>query len=176
GIHNRPHYENVLVAKVHPEYVLKENLPGIDDVKKINKKFWAERYESIRAFEKHLCASGTVIIKFFLNVSRDEQKERFLKRIEDPSKNWKFSPGDVKERAHWDKYMNAYETAIKETATDSCPWYIIPADKKWFTRIAVSTIILETLKRLDLKYPVLPPEDAAELQVTLDLLERESDG
>ncbi|MEO6148985.1 MAG: polyphosphate kinase 2 family protein [Mucilaginibacter sp.] len=170
GIHNRSHYENVLVAKVHPEYVLNENLPGIDSVKKVNKKFWAHRYESIRNFEKHLCASGTVIVKFFLNVSRDEQRKRFLERIEDPVKNWKFAAGDIKEREHWDDYMDAYETAIKETATESCPWYIIPADKKWFSRIAVSTIILEILKGLDLEYPVLPAKERAELESMVKVL------
>ncbi|RCH55394.1 polyphosphate kinase 2 family protein [Mucilaginibacter hurinus] len=174
GIHNRSHYENVLVARVHTEYILNENLPGIDSLKKIDKKFWAHRYESIRAFEKHLHASGTVMIKFFLNVSRNEQKKRFLKRIEEPEKNWKFSSGDVKEREHWNDYMDAYETAIKETATDDCPWYVIPADKKWFSRIAVSAIILDTLKSLDLKYPVLPAEEKAELQNMASLLQNES--
>lgn len=164
GIHNRSHYENVLVCKVHPEYVLNENIPDITDVKKIDRKFWNERYESIRNFEKHIAANGTVILKFFLHVSKDEQKQRFLDRIEDPGKNWKFSVGDLKERALWDKYMNAYEEAIKETSTDYAPWYVIPADKKWYARLAISQIIEETLESLNLKYPVLPKAELDQLE------------
>ncbi len=164
GIHNRSHYENVLVCKVHPEYVLSENIPGHDDVKKIDKQFWKERYESIRNFEKHLVANGTLILKFFLHVSKDEQKQRFLDRIEDPSKNWKFSAGDLKERALWDKYMLAYEEAINETATADAPWYVIPADKKWYARLAISQIVEEALESLNLKYPVLPKAEADQLQ------------
>ena len=151
GIHNRSHYENVLVCKVHPEYILSENIPGFAEVKKINKNFWQHRYESIRDFEQHLIANGTVILKFFLNVSKDEQKQRFLDRIEDPTKNWKFSSGDIKERALWDKYMEAYQDAINETSTAESPWHIIPADKKWFARLAISEIIEDKLKSLDLK-------------------------
>ncbi|HEY8929129.1 MAG TPA: polyphosphate kinase 2 family protein [Mucilaginibacter sp.] len=164
GIHNRSHYENVLIAKVHPELVLREQLPGIDDVKKIDDDFWKDRYESIRAFEKHLNKNGTVILKFFLNLSKEEQKERFLKRIDDAEKNWKFSSADIKERQCWDKYMKAYEEAIKETATESCPWYVVPADKKWFTRIAISSIVLQTLKNMKLEFPVLPEEEMAKLK------------
>lgn len=164
GIHNRSHYENVLVCKVHPEYVLSENIPGFDDVKKIDKKFWNERYESIRSFEKHLTANGTVILKFFLHVSKEEQKQRFLDRLEEPSKNWKFSVGDLKERALWKDYMNAYEEAIKETSTNDAPWYVIPADKKWYARLAISQVIAETLENLKLKYPVLPKEEADQLE------------
>ncbi|WP_295798468.1 polyphosphate kinase 2 family protein [Mucilaginibacter sp.] len=159
GIHNRSHYENVLVTKVHPELLLKEQLPGITDVKQIKEAFWEHRYESIRNFEQHLTYNGTVIIKFFLNVSKDEQKERFLKRIDNPKKNWKFSAADVEERKYWDDYMQAYEHAIKETATEKSPWYVVPADKKWFTRLVISTIILETLKELDLKFPVLAKQE-----------------
>ncbi|UEG51944.1 polyphosphate kinase 2 family protein [Mucilaginibacter daejeonensis] len=173
GVHNRSHYENVLVTRVHPEYILKENLPGISSVKDIDKKFWKDRFESIRHFEKHLVQNGTVIIKFFLHISKKEQKERFLKRINDPSKNWKFSAADIKEREHWDDYMEAYEEAISETATDEAPWYIIPADKKWFTRVAISSIIIDTLKSLDLKYPVLPDEEASKLQEAKAQLEAE---
>ncbi|MFD0941262.1 polyphosphate kinase 2 family protein [Pedobacter boryungensis] len=164
GIHNRSHYENVLVCKVHPEYILSENIPGYDDVKKIDKKFWKERYESIRNFEKHIIANGTVVLKFFLHVSKEEQKQRFLDRIEEQSKNWKFSVGDLKERALWKEYMAAYEEAIKETSTDSAPWYVIPADKKWYARLAISQIIEETLESLNLKYPVLPKEEADQLE------------
>ncbi|MGZ3836495.1 MAG: polyphosphate kinase 2 family protein, partial [Mucilaginibacter sp.] len=154
GIHNRSHYENVLVTKVHPELVLKENLPRVDSLKKLGKDFWEQRYQSIREFEKHLYRNGTIIIKFFLHVSKDEQKLRFLKRIDDPSKNWKFSATDVTEREYWDDYMKAYEKAINETATPENPWYVIPADKKWFTRIAISEIILRTINDLKLEYPV----------------------
>ncbi|WP_293312440.1 polyphosphate kinase 2 family protein [Pedobacter sp. UBA5917] len=170
GIHNRSHYENVLVCKVHPEYILSENIPGFNEVKKINKNFWQQRYKSIKNFEEHLTANGTVILKFFLNVSRDEQKQRFLDRIEDPTKNWKFSSGDIKERALWDKYMDAYEHAINETSTDDAPWHIIPADKKWFARLAISEIITDKLKSLDLKFPVLGEEEVAKLGETKNIL------
>jgi PPK2 family polyphosphate:nucleotide phosphotransferase len=171
GIHNRSHYENVLITKVHPELLLKEHLQGIDDVKKIDKAFWAKRYESIRSFEKHLSDNGMVIIKFFLNLSKEEQKQRFLKRIDDPKRNWKFSAADIEERQCWGSYMSAYEEAIKETAKKNAPWYVLPADKKWFTRIAISTIILETLKDLNLKFPVLPKEEKAKLDEARKLLE-----
>lgn len=164
GIHNRSHYENVLVCKVHPEYILSENIPGYTNVKKIDKTFWKDRYESIRNFEKHLVANGTVVLKFFLHVSKGEQKQRFLDRIEDPNKNWKFSVGDLKERALWDKYMSAYEEAIKETSTTDTPWYVIPADKKWYARLAISQVIEEALDALNLKYPVLPKEEADQLE------------
>jgi len=164
GVHNRSHYENVLVTKVHPELLLQEHLYNVRDFKDADKDFWASRYESIRSFEKHLTENGTVIIKFFLNVSKDEQKQRFLDRIDDPDKNWKFSASDVYEREFWGDYMDAYQEAIKETATNHCPWYILPADKKWFTRIAISTIILDTLKGLNLAYPTLPKEEKAKLK------------
>jgi PPK2 family polyphosphate:nucleotide phosphotransferase len=164
GIHNRSHYEDVLVCKVHPETVLLQQLPGIDDVKDIDDKFWEKRYNSIRSFEEHLGDNGTVIIKFFLNLSKEEQKERFLARIEDPDKNWKFSSADMIERERWGEYMDAYEDAINATATDKAPWYVIPADKKWFTRIAISTIMLQVLEDMNLKYPVLPDEEMKELE------------
>ena len=173
GIHNRSHYENVLVTKVHPEWILKENIPGITDVKHINKKFWEQRYESIRNFEKGLIAQGTVIIKFFLHLSKEEQKKRFLARIDDPEKNWKFASGDIQERARWDDYMKAYERAIKETSTPDSPWYVVPADKKWFTRIAVSSVILQTLKDLNLEYPALPKEEMEKLGEAKIALEKE---
>jgi len=166
GIHNRSHYENVLVCKVHPEYILSENIPSYADVKKVNKDFWKQRYQSIRNFEEHLTANGTIILKFFLNVSKAEQKLRFLERIEDPTKNWKFSSGDIKERALWDEYMKAYEEAINETSTKDSPWHIIPADKKWFARLAISEIIEEKLKTLNLKFPVLEEEEQLKLTET----------
>ncbi len=154
GIHNRSHYENVIVCKVHPEYVLKENLPGYEEVKQLDQDFWKKRYEHIRNFEKQLTDNGTVILKFFLHLSKDEQKERFISRITDSSKNWKFAIGDLKERALWKEYMKAYATAIKETSTENAPWYIIPADRKWFARLAVSQIIEATLGKLKLTFPV----------------------
>jgi PPK2 family polyphosphate:nucleotide phosphotransferase len=164
GIHNRSHYENVLVTKVHPELVLKEQLPGINTVDDIDKKFWEHRYASIRDFEKHLIRNGTCIIKFYLNVSKDEQKERFLKRLDNPEKTWKFSAADIAERKYWDDYMKAYEEAIEATATEDAPWYILPADKKWFTRIAISTVILHTLKKMQLSYPALSDSERAKME------------
>lgn len=164
GIHNRSHYENVLVCKVHPEYVMSERLPNYRSVDKIDNDFWKARYESIRNFEKHLTDNGTTILKFFLHVSKDEQKQRFLDRIEDPAKNWKFSAGDIRERALWDKYMDAYEDALNETSTNYAPWYVIPADKKWYTRLAVSQIIAEKLESLNMEFPKLPQEEVDKLE------------
>ncbi|MBB2148451.1 polyphosphate kinase 2 family protein [Pedobacter gandavensis] len=164
GIHNRSHYENVLVCKVHPEYVLNEKIPGYDTVKKIDDKFWKRRYESIRNFEKHISDNGTVVIKFFLNVSKEEQKARFLERIEDPVKNWKFSSSDITERERWKDYMEAYEQAINETSTAQAPWYIIPADKKWYARLLISQILEHHLKGMNLKFPVLGEEEMAKLE------------
>ncbi|NQX38510.1 polyphosphate:nucleotide phosphotransferase, PPK2 family [Pedobacter steynii] len=163
GIHNRSHYENVLVCKVHPEYVLNENIPGYQDVRNIDDKFWKNRYESIRNFEKHISDNGTAIIKIFLNVSKDEQKSRFLDRINDPAKNWKFSSTDITERGRWKEYMEAYEMAIEETSTEQAPWYIIPADKKWHARLAISQILEEHFTRLDLKFPVLAEAEMKKL-------------
>ncbi|WP_345952515.1 polyphosphate kinase 2 family protein [Mucilaginibacter sp. PAMB04168] len=173
GIHNRSHYENVLVTRVHPQYIMNENLPGISSPDDIPKDFWEQRYESIRSFEKHLTRNGTVIIKFFLHISKEEQKERFLKRIDDESKNWKFSAGDLEERKRWDDYMEAYEDAINATATHDAPWYIIPADKKWFSRIAISTIIVDTLSKLKMEYPVLPEGESNNLDDIKKRLEKE---
>ncbi len=164
AIHNRSHYENVLVTKVHPEWILNENIPGIDSVKKIDDKFWDNRYKQIRRFEKNLVENGTVIMKFFLNVSKKEQKRRFLERIEDPGKNWKFSLSDLKERAHWDEYQKAYETALSETSTDDAPWFVIPADDKWYARLAMAEIIAKEFSKLDATYPVVSPAQKEELQ------------
>ena len=147
GIFNRSYYEDVLVVKVHPE--LLQNLPD----GKRGKSFWAARYEDINAFERHLERNGTVILKFFLNVSRKEQKERFMERLEHPEKNWKFSAADLAEREHWDDYMEAYEDAINATSTEWAPWYIVPADNKWVMRAIVADIITSTLRDLDLKFP-----------------------
>lgn len=164
AIHNRSHYENVLVTKVHPEYVLKENIPGIESLKDINKDFWDSRYKQIRRFEKNHTQNGMLILKFFLNVSKKEQKKRFLERIEDSSKNWKFSGADLKERTHWDEYQKAYEDAITATSTKYAPWYIIPADDKWFARLAIASIIHRAFSKLDMNYPVVTEAQKADLQ------------
>jgi len=164
AIHNRSHYENVLVTKVHPEWILNENIPGIDTVKKIDKKFWEQRYKQIRRFEKNLTDNGTVILKFFLHVSKKEQKRRFLERIEDPAKNWKFSLSDLKERAFWDDYQRAYSEALSATSTEYAPWFVIPADDKWFARLAIASIIARQFDKLDINYPTVSPSQKAELQ------------
>ncbi|MFM9946297.1 MAG: polyphosphate kinase 2 family protein [Bacteroidia bacterium] len=153
GIFNRSYYEEVLVTKVHPEIILGQTIPGITKLKQIDNDFWDRRYHSIRQHEKHLIENGYIILKFFLNVSKEEQKNRFLDRINDPAKNWKFQYTDIKEREFWDMYMSAYEKAIKETATEDAPWFVIPADNKWFMRTAVCDIILNTLEQLNLKFP-----------------------
>jgi len=150
GIFNRSYYEDVLVVKVHPELIGRQ-LPR--EKEKVGKKFWEERYEDINAFEQHLVRNGTVILKFFLNVSKDEQKKRFLQRLDRPEKNWKFSPSDLAERGYWDDYMSAYEDALSATSTDSAPWYVIPADHKWVTRAVVADIITKAIRELDLTFP-----------------------
>lgn len=171
GIFNRSHYESVLVCKVHPEYNLSEKVwKSISD---FDDKFWGNRYESIRNFEKHLAENGTRIVKIFLNVSKKEQKKRFLDRIDEQDKNWKFSLGDLPERALWDKYMKAYEEAINETSKNHAPWFVIPADEKWFARVAAIQIIIDALERMDLKYPVLSEKDQAALQEAKAKLESE---
>ncbi len=164
GIFNRSHYENVLVTRVHPEYILGENLPGIDSVSKIDKKFWKQRYKQINRFEKNLAENGTLILKFFLHVSKKEQKKRFLERIDDVTKNWKFAMGDLTERGFWEEYQHAYEDAISATSKDHAPWYIIPADDKWFTRLAIAGIIRKHFDQLAIKYPILGEKQKAQLQ------------
>jgi PPK2 family polyphosphate:nucleotide phosphotransferase len=164
AIHNRSHYENVLVTKVHPEYILKENLPSVAGKKDVDKKFWSSRYKQIRRLEKNLADNGTIILKFFLHVSKKEQKKRFMERIEDPHKNWKFSLSDLKERAFWDEYQDAYSEAISETSTDYAPWFIIPADDKWFTRLAIAGIIYKMFEKLHLSYPTVDEAQKAELE------------
>ena len=176
AIFNRSHYEEVLVTRVHPEYILGQNIPGIDTVDKVDKKFWQKRYEIINNFEKQAYENGTIIIKFFLHVSKDEQKKRFLSRIDEPEKNWKFSTSDVKERQLWDKYMKAFEDAIESTTTDYAPWYVIPADKKWFMRAAVGDIIVGTLEKLDLSYPTITEKEKQELQGAKTLILNEDKG
>jgi len=180
GIFNRSYYEEVLVVRVHPEILKSQKTPpsllekkigkkiekkiGKMIGKKIGKNIWDERFEDIRSFERHMARSGTVIRKFFLNVSKKEQKRRFLERLQEPEKNWKFSASDIRERACWDDYQNAYEDMIRNTATGHAPWYIVPADNKWFTRLVVSTVIVETLESLGLAYPKVDETKQKELQ------------
>ncbi|MGA9211586.1 polyphosphate kinase 2 family protein [Kaistella sp.] len=171
GIFNRSHYESVLVCKVHPEYNLNEKVwKSTDD---FDNEFWKNRYESIRNFEKTLTENGTTIIKMFLNVSQKEQKKRLLERIDETNKNWKFSVGDLPERELWSKYMAVYEEAINETSEDYAPWYVIPADHKWFTRVAAIQIIIDALEKMDLQYPKLSAKDKAGLQEAKRQLESE---
>ena len=164
GIFNRSHYENVLVTRVHPEYILSESLSEIENVKQINQKFWDKRFEQINNFEKHLSDNGTLILKFFLHVSKKEQKRRFIERIDDPSKNWKFAVGDLKERAHWKDYRLAYEDMLSNTSTKNAPWFVIPADDKWFMRLIVGKIILSEFEKLKLRYPTVSLEQKEELE------------
>src|SRR5262245_57724542 len=168
GIFNRSYYEDVLVVKVHPEF-LGPQLPR----EKVGKKFWEDRYEDINCFERHLVRNGTLILKFFLNVSKEEQKRRFLERLDRPEKNWKLSPSDLPERGHWDEYMQAYEDAISATSTEEAPWYVIPADYKWVTRSVVADIITTSIRSLDLKYPVVTPEKKKLLEEARKKLEAE---
>lgn len=170
GIFNRSYYEEVLVVKVHPEFILGQHLPGIESVDNINGDFWKNRYRQINDIEKHLTENGTIILKFFLNVSKDEQKKRFLERIDDPAKNWKFSSNDVSERRHWDDYMKAYGDMLSATSTEHAPWFVIPADRKWFMRYAVSNIIINRMKDMKLDYPDLPAGEKAKLEVARKML------
>ncbi len=175
GIFNRSHYEEVLVVKVHPEFLLRQQLPGIRAVEDITDDFWLRRYEQINHMEKHLSENGTIILKFFLNVSKKEQKKRFLQRIDDPARNWKFSANDVKERGFWKDYMKAYSDMLTHTSTDHAPWFVIPADNKWFMRYAVSNIIVNRLEVLGLKYPSLSAPEKAALDQSRQMLMDEKD-
>jgi PPK2 family polyphosphate:nucleotide phosphotransferase len=159
GIFNRGYYEETLVVRVHPELLEKEKLP----TELVTRDIWKERYKDIRSFERYLTRNGIVIRKFFLHVSKKEQKKRFLERLENPQKNWKFSPNDLKERAFWDHYMEAYEDMIRHTATKDAPWYVVPADNKWFTRVVVGAAIVGTLGSLDLRYPKVGEQKLKEL-------------
>jgi PPK2 family polyphosphate:nucleotide phosphotransferase len=160
GIFNRSHYEEVLIVRVHPEILASQQLP--DSLG--GRGLWQRRFEAIRGFEHHLATSGTLILKFFLNVSRNEQRQRFLDRIEEPGKRWKFSMGDVAERKLWPKYMHAYEEAIRETSRPEAPWYVVPADNKWFTRLVVAAAMVEALQALKLDYPKVEGKALAELK------------
>lgn len=174
GVHNRTHYENVLVTRVHPEYILGENLPNVNSIEDVNEAFWDRRFEQIKNFEKHLTENGTLIYKFFLHLSKDEQKNRLLRRLNKREKNWKFSAGDLEERKLWDAYQDCYEDAINRTSTEKAPWYIIPADNKPAARLAVATILLETLEQYDdIQEPELDEKTKANLSEYKALLENE---
>jgi PPK2 family polyphosphate:nucleotide phosphotransferase len=169
GIFNRSYYEEVLVVRVHPEILAKEKMPD----KLVTKDIWKERFKDIRAFERYLARNGTLILKFFLHVSKDEQKRRFLERIEEPSKNWKFAMGDVEERKLWDKYMDAYEDMIRHTSRPEAPWHVVPADNKWFTRLVVAAEVVEALDRLGLKYPKVAGAARGDLEKARQILRKE---
>lgn len=174
GVFNRTHYENVLVTRVHPEYILYENIPGINSVQDIDKDFWEKRFEQINNFEKHIADNGTIIFKFFLHLSKDEQKYRLLRRLEKKNKNWKFSPGDLKERKQWDKYQEYYEEAINKTSKPYAPWFTIPADDKPTARYIVAKTLLDTLKEYkDIKEPELDDEIKANIELYKQQLENE---
>jgi len=169
GIFNRSYYEEVLVVRVHPEWLVSQKLPA----GKRDKSFWEKRYEDINTFEQHLVRNGIIVLKFFLYVSRKEQKKRFLERLEDPEKNWKFSAADVAERAHWNSYMKAYEEMLGATSTDWAPWFIIPADHKWITRMLVADILVSTITDLKLHYPQLTKQQKQDLLQAKKLLLKE---
>ena len=174
GIFNRTHYENVLITRVRPEYILNEKLPHINSLEDIDEKFWDKRFEEIINFEDHLSTNGTIIFKFFLNLSREEQRQRLLRRLENSEKNWKFSAGDLKERKLWDDYRNCYEDAINRTSTEKAPWYIIPADDKDTARYLVAKILHDVLLKYDdVQEPPLPPEIHKNIEEYIDILRNE---
>jgi len=173
GIFNRSYYEEVLAVRVHPEFLEKQKLPP----RLVTKQIWKERFEDISAFERYATRNGIAIRKFFLNVSREEQKKRFLERLDNPDKNWKFSVADARERERWDDYMEAYEEMIRHTASTHAPWYVVPADNKWFTRLVVAAAIIEALDDMNLAYPKVDDEKRKELEEARSLLEgKESAG
>jgi PPK2 family polyphosphate:nucleotide phosphotransferase len=169
GIFNRSYYEEVLVVRVHPEFLTAQRLPDQD----FDEQFWQARYDDINHFERHLTRNGTAILKFFLHVSKEEQRERFLARLDEPEKHWKFSAKDVAERAYWDDYMRAFEEAISATSTEWAPWYIIPADHKWVSRALVANIIAATIQSLDLEFPAIDDAKRAEMKAARRMLEEE---
>ncbi len=170
GIFNRSYYEETLVVRVHPELLAKQMIPA----QLVTRKIWKQRFEDINNLESYLTRNGVVVRKFFLNISKEEQRQRFLRRLEDPDRNWKFSEADARERGHWDEYMAAYEDMIANTATKEAPWYIVPADNKWFTRLVVAGAIIETLEGLDLHYPSVDEAKKKELDAARRLLEKEA--
>jgi PPK2 family polyphosphate:nucleotide phosphotransferase len=169
GIFNRSYYEECLVTRVHPEVLARENIPQ----RLVGKNIWRERFEDISAIERYLARNGTVILKFFLNVSKREQRERFLDRLEEPSKNWKFSMNDIAERALWPRYMAVYQDIVRHTSTAVAPWYVIPADHKWFARVAIGSAIVSTLETLDLQFPRIDKASRSEFEQTRTALENE---
>jgi PPK2 family polyphosphate:nucleotide phosphotransferase len=171
GIFNRSYYEETLVVRVHPELLANEKLPST----LVTKDIWRERFEDINAFERYLTRNGVLVRKFFLHVSKKEQRERFLSRLEEPDKNWKFSTADLQERQRWSSYMRAYEDMIRRTATDRAPWYVVPADHKWFTRLVVAEIIVEALDSLNLSYPIVDKAKRKELAAVRKTLLRNKD-
>ncbi|WP_158973762.1 PPK2 family polyphosphate kinase [Cellulophaga sp. L1A9] len=174
GVFNRTHYENVLVTRVHPEYVMGEHIPGIHKVEDLNEDFWEKRFEQINNFEKHIAANGTIIFKFFLHLSKEEQRQRLLRRLELKRKNWKFSPGDLKERKLWDSYQKCYEDAINKTSKTHAPWFVIPADNKKAARLIVAETLLKELKKYkDIKEPELDDKIKANLEDYKNQLEKE---
>jgi PPK2 family polyphosphate:nucleotide phosphotransferase len=171
GIFNRSYYEEVLVVRVHPELLAKQKLPS----KLLTKEIWKERFADINAHEGYLARNGTAIRKFFLHVSRDEQKKRFLRRLDEPDKHWKFALSDVQERAHWDAYMHAYEDMVRNTTTTHAPWYVVPADNKWFTRLVVAAAVIDALEDLELEYPKVDSAKRRELATAREALADEGD-
>jgi len=166
GIFNRSYYEETLVVRVHPEFLAGQKLPK----QCVTKRIWKERFQDIRAFDRYLTRNGTIVRKFFLHVSKDEQQKRFLERLDQPEKNWKFSANDAKERGFWDDYMKAYEETIRETATEDAPWYVVPADNKWFTRMIVAAAVVDALASMKLAYPKVSPAMAKELAAAREAL------
>ncbi|MBB5054842.1 PPK2 family polyphosphate:nucleotide phosphotransferase [Afipia massiliensis] len=169
GIFNRSYYEELLVVRVHPEILAKQRIPP----ELVTKNIWRERFEDIAAYEKYLARNGTLVLKFFLNISKEEQRQRFLDRLEEPAKNWKFSLGDVAERKLWDKYQAAYQDLIHHTSAKRAPWIVVPADHKWFARVVISSAIVSAMEKLDLKFPEVDKSDAGELKKVKVALERE---
>ena len=174
-IFNRSHYENVLISRVHPELVVAEKLPGIFSPKDIRKSFWKARYKRINDFEDTITSNGTRIVKFFLYLSKEEQRKRFLARLENKEKNWKFSSADITERGFWDEYHDAYEQALSHTSTPRAPWYIIPADDKPYAHLLIARVILEELQRMNPKFPVTDPKEDEYLQAAYKGLKQEED-
>jgi len=174
AVFNRTHYENVLVTRVHPEYILNENLPGIENVSAITPEFWENRLEQINNFEKHITQNGTIVLKFFLHMSKEEQRQRLLRRLEEEKHNWKFSTGDLKERELWDEYMHYYEEAINKTSTENAPWYVIPADDKEMARYIVAKIIWEEMqKHTDIQLPEMDDKIKANIEMYKEQLQKE---
>jgi PPK2 family polyphosphate:nucleotide phosphotransferase len=171
GIFNRSYYEEVLIVKVHPKLVVAQHIPD----GKVNGKFWQHRYDDINSFERHLTRNGTVILKFFLNLSKEEQRRRFLQRLENPRKHWKYSADDLKERGYWDDYMRAYEDCLSATSTKWAPWYVIPADHKWVSRAMVAGIIVSTIRSLELHYPEVTDEQRKQIEAARRQLKAEAE-